>query len=64
MAPRLEIETLKTLKAIHELGSIPRAADKLALTQSAVSHKIRRFEHSVGCQLLSRRCVQNAGFCD
>lgn len=55
MAHRLEIETLRTLKAIYEAGSITHAADKLALTQSAVSHKIRRFEQNIGCQLLNRQ---------
>ena len=55
MAERLDIDVLRTLKAIRDHGGVTRAANKLALTQSAVSHKIRRFEHTLGCQLLRRK---------
>lgn len=55
MTERLEIDVLRTLKAIDDCGGITRAADRLALSQSAVSHKIRRFERNTGCRLLRRR---------
>lgn len=55
MAEKLEIDILRTLKAIDDNGGITRAADRLALSQSAVSHKIRRFERNTGCRLLRRK---------
>ncbi len=55
MTDRLDIDLLRTLKAIHDYGGVTRAAERLALTQSAVSHKIRRFEQAIGCQLLRRK---------
>ena len=51
----MDIDVLRTLKAIQDYGGVTRAAEHLALTQSAVSHKIRRFEDSLGCQLLRRK---------
>ncbi len=55
MTDRLDIDVLRTLKAIHDFGGVTRAAEQLSLTQSAVSHKIRRFEKNIGCQLLRRK---------
>ncbi len=55
MKIRLEIGTLQALCAIGELGGVTRAADRLALSQSAVSHKIKRLEAGLGCELLARR---------
>ena len=52
---RLDIDALRALRAIHQHGGITRAAEALGLTQSAVSHKIKRLETSLDCQLLSRR---------
>ena len=54
MNQRLDIDLLRTLKAVHDDGGVTRAAGQLALTQSAVSHKIRRFEKNLGCRLLRR----------
>ncbi len=54
MNQRLDIDLLRTLKAVHDFGGVTRAASHLALTQSAVSHKIRRFENNLGCNLLRR----------
>ncbi len=54
MNQRLDIDLLRTLKAVHDFGGVTRAASHLALTQSAVSHKIRRFENNLGCSLLRR----------
>ncbi len=50
----LDIDLLRTLKAVHDFGGVTRAASHLSLTQSAVSHKIRRFENNLGCSLLRR----------
>ncbi|NEV63975.1 LysR family transcriptional regulator [Thiorhodococcus minor] len=37
------------------VGGVTRAAERLALSQSAVSHKVKRLEAGLGCDLLSRR---------
>ncbi len=55
MAERLDIDALRALKAIADHGGVTRAAKHLSLSQSAVSHKIRRLEESIDCALLSRR---------
>lgn len=52
---RLDIEALRTLCAIAEHGGITRASEHLSLSQSAVSHKIKRLEVSIGCTLLTRQ---------
>ena len=52
---RLDIDALRALRAIAHHGTVTRAAAALGLTQSAVSHKIRRLETSLGSALLSRR---------
>lgn len=51
---RLDIESLRALKTVAELGGVTRAAASLALTQSAVSHKIKRLEDRVGRPLFRR----------
>ena len=55
MAARLDIESLRALKAVADCGGVTRASDYLALSQSAVSHKLRRLEESIDCRLLNRR---------
>ncbi|WP_110598507.1 LysR family transcriptional regulator [Salinicola lusitanus] len=55
MSARLELGALQALAAIVETGGITRAAQSLALSQSAISHKIRRLEMAIGCELLTRR---------
>lgn len=52
---RLDIDALRALRAIKMHGGVTRAADALGLSQSAVSHKIKRMETSLGCDLLDRR---------
>jgi molybdate transport repressor ModE-like protein len=52
---RLDIDALRALRAIDQHGSITRAAKALGLTQSAVSHKIKRLETSLDCELLNRQ---------
>lgn len=55
MNQRLDIDALRTLCAIHDHGGVTRASDHLALSQSAVSHKIKRLEANIDCTLLARR---------
>jgi DNA-binding transcriptional LysR family regulator len=45
---------LRAFVAVKEAGGFTRAADRLHLTQSAVSHQIRRLEEQVGRPLLHR----------
>jgi len=52
---KLEIDALRALLAIRQHGGITRAAAALGLSQSAVSHKIKRLEVSLDCELLGRR---------
>lgn len=40
----LELRHLRSLQAIHQTGSLSRAASQLHLTQSALSHQIRTLE--------------------
>lgn len=52
---RLEIDSLRALSAIRKHGGITKAAVVLGLSQSAVSHKIKRLEISLDCELLGRK---------
>lgn len=45
---------LRTFVAVTDTGGFTRAAERLHLTQSAVSHQIRRLEDQVGRPLLRR----------
>lgn len=45
---------LRAFVAVKETGGFTRAAQRLNLTQSAVSHQIRKLEEQVGRQLLFR----------
>ncbi|CAM3739990.1 LysR substrate-binding domain-containing protein [Bordetella tumulicola] len=51
----LEIRHLETLSAIRDGGSLQEAADRLHLTQSALSHQLRDLEARLGTPLLNRR---------
>lgn len=55
LTQKLDIDALRALCAIEDCGGVTRAADRLGLSQSAVSHKVRRLETSLDCDLLSRR---------
>ena len=55
MPERLEIDALRALLAIADHGGVTRAAPQLGLSQSAVSHKMRRLERTLDCDLLARR---------
>lgn len=52
---KLDIDSLRAVCAIEACGGVTRAAEQLGLSQSAVSHKIRRLEASLDCEILSRR---------
>ena len=51
----LDVHQLKVFSAVAENLSFTRAAERLFLTQSAVSHQIARLEREVGCSLLDRQ---------
>lgn len=51
----LELKHLKTIAAIAEYGSLVRAAEKLFLTQSALSHQIKEIESRLGLSLFIRK---------
>lgn len=51
----LEFRHLRTIKAIHEEGGLARAADRLHITQSALSHQIKGLEDQAGVELFIRR---------
>ncbi len=48
----LEIRQLRTFVSVARTGSFTRAAARLHLTQSAVSHAIRGLQEQLGCPLL------------
>jgi len=51
----LEIRHLETLTAIHDAGSLQDAAERLHVTQSALSHQLRDLEVRLKTPLLNRR---------
>lgn len=50
----IDIQPLAILREIDRTGSLTGAADKLCLTQSAVSHAVRRFEERYEVKLWER----------
>lgn len=58
MNQKLDIDALRALQAIAVHGGVTRAAHHLSLSQSAVSHKIKRLEESLGLNLLVRKAGQ------
>ena len=51
----IEFRHLRTIKAIHDMGGLARAADQLNITQSALSHQIKGIEDQAGMELFVRR---------
>ncbi|HLY57885.1 MAG TPA: LysR family transcriptional regulator, partial [Stellaceae bacterium] len=51
---RLEIRHLEVLLAVQRLPSLTQAAQRLGVTQSALSHRIREAERRLGIQLCER----------
>ncbi len=54
MFRNLDIGTLRTFITVVEMAGVTRAANKLHLTQSAVSMQIKRLEDMLGISLLTR----------
>ncbi len=61
----IELRHLKTLAALRDTGSLVEAADRVFLTQSALSHQIKDLEDKLGCSLFIRKtkpiCFTSAG---
>ena len=51
----LELRHLRTLAALHETGSVSRAAKRVHLTQSALSHQITALQTHYGLSIVQRR---------
>ena len=54
MARTLDLTALRTFAAVADMGGVTRAANRLNLTQSAVSMQIKRLEQGLGRSLLDR----------
>ena len=50
----LDIAALRSFVTVAELGGVTRAAERLNLTQSAVSMQLKRLEAALDQQLLAR----------
>ena len=53
-SPTLEVRHLSLVNEIASTGSVTRAAERLHLTQSALSHQLRDIESRLGIQLFLR----------
>lgn len=51
---KLDVESLRALRAVVDAGTFTGAATRLGMTQSAVSWKIKRLEERVGMELVKR----------
>ena len=51
----IEFRHMRTLVALRETGSLVEAADRLSLTQSALSHQLKDLEDKLGCDLYVRK---------
>jgi len=51
----LEFRHLRTIRAIHDSGGLARAAERLHITQSALSHQVKNLEGQIGVELFVRR---------
>ncbi|KPP93613.1 MAG: transcriptional regulator for metE and metH MetR [Rhodobacteraceae bacterium HLUCCA08] len=51
----IEFRHLRTIKAIHDTGGLARAAERLNITQSALSHQVKGIEDQAGVELFVRR---------
>ena len=51
----IELRHLRTLIALQDTGSLVEAADRVFLTQSALSHQLKDLEERLGCTLFIRK---------
>ncbi|MEL7123304.1 MAG: LysR family transcriptional regulator, partial [Bacteroidota bacterium] len=51
----MEIKYFRLIKTIEEEGSIANSANKLFLTQSALSHQLRELETRLGFKVFYRK---------
>ncbi len=51
----VELRHLRTLVALRDTGSLVEAAERVYLTQSALSHQLKELENRVGCSLFVRK---------
>ncbi len=51
----IELRHLRTLTALRDTGSLVEAADRVFLTQSALSHQLKDLEERLGCTLFIRK---------
>ena len=51
----LELRHLRTLVALRDTGSLVEAAERVAVTQSALSHQLKDLEDRLGCSLFIRK---------
>jgi len=51
----IELRHLRTLVALRDSGSLVEAADRVFLTQSALSHQLKELESRIGCALFVRK---------
>lgn len=51
----LELRHLRSLMALHETGSVSRAARRVHLTQSALSHQIKALQDHYGLPVVQRK---------
>lgn len=54
----MDLELLRTFVEVYRCRHFGKAAERLYITQSAVSARIRQLETSLGCQLLTRERKQ------
>ena len=50
----MDIQNIRAFLAVAETGSFSRAAEKLFITQPAISKRISTLEESLDCQLFDR----------
>lgn len=52
--PRIDLNLLRVFETLYEMRSVTRAAERLGLTQSAVSHALGRLRDTIGDPLFVR----------
>lgn len=55
MRLNIEFRHLRTIRAIQDCGGLARAAERLNITQSALSHQVKNLEEQIGVELFIRR---------